>query len=104
MVSHPAPKRSLLADDRHRVGRPGGCRQARQWAGLGALARGKVIRLLVPLVTVGIVVFLAKRLNPTSTSGLVAGDWCKVYIVGLDHLWFLQVIFVIFLVVGLLDR
>lgn len=78
-------------------------RPIKQWAGLGALARGKVIRLLVPLVTVGTLVFLAKLLNPTSTSGLVAGDWYKVYFFGLDHLWFLQAIFVIFLVVGLLD-
>lgn len=78
-------------------------RPTRNWFQYGSLFRAKVRRVLVPLLTVGTLVFWAKMLNPASRSGVDLGDWWKPYVVGMDHLWFLQAIFMIFLVVGGLD-
>lgn len=78
-------------------------RPTRDWTGYGSLTRAKVRRLMIPLAVVGTLVFLAKLVNPASTSGIGPDDWWKVYVFGLDHLWFLQSIFLIFVVVGILD-
>lgn len=73
------------------------------WPQYGSLVKAKIRRVLVPLLTVGTLVFWAKLLNPESRSGVQPGDWWKPYIFGMDHLWFLQAIFLIFLIVGSLD-
>src|SRR4051812_39054742 len=78
-------------------------RPVRNWPGYGSLVTAKMRRLLVPLLTVGALVFAAKLLNPVSTSGVEPDDWWRVYAFGMDHLWFLEAIFLIFLVAGLLD-
>lgn len=78
-------------------------RPVHDWPGYGSLTRAKVRRVLIPLLVVGTLVFWAKMLNPDSRSGVQLGDWWKPYIVGMDHLWFLQAIFLLFLIVGALD-
>lgn len=78
-------------------------RPTEDWLQCGLLVRAKIRRLLVPLLVVGTLVFWAKMLNPASSSDLGPGDWWAVYFFGLDHLWFLQAIFLIFLMAGALD-
>ena len=72
------------------------------WLQYRALIRAKVRRFLVPLISVGTLVFWAKMLNPESRAGVELADWWTPYVLGLDHLWFLHSIFVIFVVVGAL--
>jgi surface polysaccharide O-acyltransferase-like enzyme len=70
---------------------------------LPVLARGKVRRLLVPLLFVGALVYASQALVPgTNTKPPLGGIW-RVYVYEWDHLWFLQAIFLVFLVVGALD-
>lgn len=64
---------------------------------------GKTRRLLVPLVTVGTVFVLFHSLAPGTNSDLQVGEAWRMYVFGLGHLWFLQAIFLIFLVVGCAD-
>ena len=78
-------------------------RPTQDWPQYGSLVRAKVRRVLLPLLVVGTLVFLAKLLNPSSTSGIGPGDWWKPYLLGTDHIWFLQAIFLIFLITGMLD-
>lgn len=73
------------------------------WSQYGSLVKAKARRVLIPLAVVGTLVFWAKMINPDSRSGVELGDWWTVYFFGMDHLWFLQAIFLIFLVVGVLD-
>lgn len=67
------------------------------------LMRGKARRLLIPLLTVGTIFFFTQLLVPGTNRKPELVDLWKVYIYGIEHLWFLQAIFLIFLVVGLLD-
>ncbi|MPQ97958.1 acyltransferase family protein [Modestobacter sp. I12A-02628] len=78
-------------------------RPVRTRAELGGLFRGKVRRLVVPLVTVGTLLFLVKLAAPDVNRRPVAGDLPRVFVFSYEHLWFLQAIFLIFLLVGLLD-
>ncbi|MFC7850175.1 acyltransferase family protein [Arthrobacter sp. NPDC057388] len=78
-------------------------RPVHDWPGYRSLTKAKVRRVLIPLVVVGTLVFWAKMLNPDSRSGVGLGDWWKPYVLGMDHLWFLQAIFLLFLIVGALD-
>jgi fucose 4-O-acetylase-like acetyltransferase len=67
------------------------------------LVRGKVRRLLVPLLTVGAVLFLVELLVPGVNRRPEPGDAWRIYVYPFEHLWFLQAIFLIFLAVGLMD-
>ncbi len=76
---------------------------------VGALAkvpgflRGKGRRLLVPLVTVGTLFFFVQFVVPGTNGESEPGDLWRIYVFGYQHFWFLQSIFLIFVVVGLLD-
>jgi fucose 4-O-acetylase-like acetyltransferase len=70
---------------------------------LQGLIKGKARRLLVPLVTVGTLFFFMQVLIPGTNSNPELVDFWKVYVYGIEHLWFVQATFLIFLVVGLLD-
>jgi peptidoglycan/LPS O-acetylase OafA/YrhL len=78
-------------------------RPTRDWPQYGALVKAKLRRVLIPLLVVGTLVFWTKLLNPSSRSGVELADWWTVYFFGMDHLWFLQAIFLIFIAVGVLD-
>ncbi|WP_397518145.1 acyltransferase family protein [Rhodococcus pyridinivorans] len=69
---------------------------------LAALLRGKVRRLLVPLLVVGALLFGMKLVVPGTNTTPKPSDFWRVYFFGYEHLWFLQAIFIIFLLVAVL--
>ena len=67
------------------------------------LARGKIIRLLIPLFMVGTLFVLVQSMLPgTNSDGGFLESWKDMFY-GVSHFWFLQAIFIIFFIVGLLD-
>ncbi|TFD88883.1 acyltransferase [Cryobacterium serini] len=64
---------------------------------------GKARRLLVPLLTVGTLFVLVQSVTPGTNSTRPIQEFWKLYVYGLGHFWFLQAIFLIFLVVGLVN-
>jgi acyltransferase len=73
------------------------------WRHFPRLVKGKSRRLLLPLITVGTVLYLLERVAPGTNYDPHDVPLWRVYVFGFEHLWFLQSIFVIFLVIGLLD-
>lgn len=69
----------------------------------GPFLRGKARRLLVPLLAVGLLFVLVQALTPGANEHLPVRDAWQVSIYGVDHFWFLQAIFLIFVLVGLAD-
>ncbi|UPK64905.1 acyltransferase [Rhodococcus pyridinivorans] len=69
---------------------------------LAGLLRGKIRRLIVPLLTVGALLFAMKLIVPDTNTKPKLTEFWRVYVFGYEHLWFLQSIFIIFLVVALL--
>lgn len=67
------------------------------------LVRGKARRLVIPLFTVGTIFFVSQIIVPGTNRTPFWIDFWKVYIFGIEHLWFLQAIFIIFILTGLLD-
>lgn len=64
---------------------------------------GKLHRLILPMFTVVTIQFLFSALAPSVRNSEYIGDIWKVYIYPYEHFWFIQSIFLIFLLVGLLD-
>lgn len=64
------------------------------------LVKGKARRLLVPLVTVGTLLFAMQSIIPGVNSKPDPSDLWRVYLFDFEHLWFLQAIFLIFLAIG----
>ncbi|MDH6677341.1 fucose 4-O-acetylase-like acetyltransferase [Rhodococcus sp. LBL1] len=80
-----------------------GLRPVRYRPDFGSLVRGKIRRLLVPMVTVGLLLFGMQLVTPgTNSKPEITGVW-RIFAFGFEHLWFLQAIFVIFLIVGVCD-
>lgn len=80
-----------------------GFRPLRDRQRFGSFLRGKSRRLLVPLLTVGTVFVVVQALAPgTNSDTTIDGIW-RLYVYGLAHFWFLQSIFLIFLVVGVVE-
>lgn len=71
--------------------------------GLPDLVRTKARRLLLPMATVGTILFAMQMVIPGTTYTPDITDYYRVYIYGYEHLWFLQAIFLIFLIVAALD-
>jgi surface polysaccharide O-acyltransferase-like enzyme len=71
--------------------------------GLGAMLQAKVRRVLVPLVTVGTLLFVLQLIVPGTNANPKPSDYGRIFIYGFEHLWFLQAIFVAFVIVGILD-
>ena len=67
------------------------------------LVRGKVRRLLVPLLTVGALTFAMQLVVPGVHRRPDPADAWRILVFPFQHLWFLQSIFLIFVLVGLLD-
>lgn len=67
------------------------------------LFKAKARRLLIPLVVIGTLLFWTKLVTPGTNSKPELEHWWRPYVLGLDHLWFLQAIFLIFMVVGFID-
>jgi acyltransferase len=74
-----------------------------QWQDYPGLIKGKSRRLLLPLITVGTTLYVLKQLVPgTNDSDQDVPLW-RIYVFGFEHMWFLQSIFLVFLIVGILD-
>ena len=74
-----------------------------RWQDYPQLIKGKSRRLLLPLITVGTVLYVVKRIVPGLNSNEDGLAFWRVFVFRFEYLWFLQSIFVIFLVVGILD-
>jgi surface polysaccharide O-acyltransferase-like enzyme len=64
--------------------------------------RGKVRRLLVPLLLVGTLFAVIQAYTPGTNAGPI--DWRLLHIVPVAHYWFLESLFIIFLVTALLEH
>lgn len=73
------------------------------WRGYPQLIKGKSRRLLLPLITVGSVLYLVKCSVPGLNSADDGLAFWRVFVFRFEYLWFLQSIFIVFVVVGLLD-
>jgi peptidoglycan/LPS O-acetylase OafA/YrhL len=73
------------------------------WRDYPQLLRGKSRRLLLPLITVGTVLYIVKCNVPGLNSGDDAIAFWRVFVFRFEYLWFLQSIFIVFVVVGILD-
>ncbi|WP_336881357.1 acyltransferase [Rhodococcus globerulus] len=78
-------------------------RPVRSRVDLPELVRGKSRRLLLPMLTVGLLLFGMKLVVPDVNSRPEMSDLWRIYLFGYEHLWFLQAIFIIFLSVAALD-
>lgn len=63
--------------------------------------KGKSRRLLLPMLTVG--TFFAFVRSKTSTSDQAVIDWSTIHLYPVAHFWFVEAIFIIFLVMMLLE-
>lgn len=70
---------------------------------LPKLLRGKARRLLVPLLSVGTVFFLTQVFVPGTNQKPELSDIWKVYVYGTGHFWFVQAMFLVFIMIGVLD-
>lgn len=66
--------------------------------------KGKVLRLLVPLVIVGFSFAVVQRLTPGANQALSVGEMLLIPILPYAHFWFLQALFLIFMLLILLER
>jgi fucose 4-O-acetylase-like acetyltransferase len=65
--------------------------------------KGKARRILLPLISVGTLHFLIQHFVPgTNTKLPLSGMW-KIYLFPYEHFWFLQAIFLIFVIIGIFD-
>lgn len=70
---------------------------------LGMFVRGKFRRILIPLwVVSSLEYFLSSILPGVNKPEVLSGIW-KVFFFPYEHFWFLQVIFIIFMIVALFD-
>jgi fucose 4-O-acetylase-like acetyltransferase len=64
--------------------------------------KGKVRRLLLPLVTVGTLFAVVQAFTPGTNNAV--DHWWLLHIVPVGHFWFLEALFIVFLVVILLEH
>lgn len=74
-----------------------------QWRNYPQLIKGKSRRLLLPLITVGTVLYVVKCNVPGLNGGYDDLAFWRVFVFRFEYLWFLQSIFIVFVVVGILD-
>jgi fucose 4-O-acetylase-like acetyltransferase len=64
--------------------------------------KGKVRRLLLPLITVGTIFAIVQAFTPGANNAV--DRWWLLHIVPVGHFWFLEALFIVFLVVVLLEH
>ena len=74
-----------------------------QWRDYPQLIKGKSRRLLLPLITVGSVLYGVKCNVPGLSHSDKGLAFWRVFVFQFEYLWFLQSIFIVFVVVGILD-
>jgi peptidoglycan/LPS O-acetylase OafA/YrhL len=73
--------------------------------GYPQFVRGKARRLLIPLLFVGTLFIIIQGFAPGTNSSITdETPWYLWHIIPIRHLWFLESIFWVFLLVGILDR
>lgn len=81
-------------------------RSVADWSGAAHLLRGKVRRLLLPMLTVGTLFALVRagvdRVMPGINDGEV--NWALLHLVPVAHYWFLASLMGVFVLVALLER
>jgi len=70
---------------------------------VGPFLRGKMRRLLLPMVAVGTLEFLIRSQAPGVNRSVALRDIWRIYVTGFDHFWFLQAVFSVFVVLALLE-
>lgn len=63
----------------------------------------KVRRLLIPFVTISTLFFLMQAVAPGAHGAFVPAEMWRIYAFSYAHFWYLQSLFLIFLLVGALD-
>lgn len=74
-----------------------------QAGGLGPYARGKLRRLLVPLLVVSTVEYLFHVFVPTGGERPALRDIWRIYVLPYSHYWFLQAVLIVILLVAWLE-
>jgi len=70
---------------------------------LGSFYGKKVRRLLIPFAVVSTLFFLAQSTIPGANAAFMPSSPWDIYLFSYAHFWYLQALFVIFLLVGVLD-
>lgn len=65
--------------------------------------RGKVRRLLVPMLVVGTLFAVIKTLTPGTNTPLAPEDFLTLHIIPVEHFWFIEALFWVFMLVMLLE-
>lgn len=65
--------------------------------------KNKIRRILIPFMVVATIFYGLRSLLPFSTHQAPLSEIWKVYIFSYEHLWFLQAIFVVFLIIAFLE-
>ena len=66
--------------------------------------KGKSRRILLPLLSVGTLHFLSQYLVPGTNTKLPLSSLWQIYVFPYEHFWFLQSIFLIFILIGIIDQ
>lgn len=69
-----------------------------------AFVGGKAKRLLIPLLVVGTLFAVVQSLTPGTNGGLEGDDWLTIHIEPVQHFWYLEALFWVFLVVMGFER
>ena len=65
---------------------------------------GKGRRILLPLISVGTLHFLVQHIIPGTNANYEITDIWKIYLFKYEHFWFLQSIFLIFVIISVIDN
>ena len=74
-----------------------------EWASVGHFMRGKVLRLLLPLLFVGLLFVFLQTLTPGSHIKPPVENILRILIFPYAHFWYLQALFCIFTLIALLE-
>mgnify|MGYP003803658645 FL=1 len=66
--------------------------------------KGKGRRILFPLISVGTLHFLVQHIIPGTNANYEITDIWKIYLFKYEHFWFLQSIFLIFVIISVIDN
>lgn len=70
---------------------------------LGAFYGKKLRRLLIPFVTISTLFYLMQAMAPGAHGAYAPTEMWRIYVFSYAHFWYLQSLFLIFLLVGALD-
>jgi acyltransferase len=74
-----------------------------RWNDYPRLVKGKTRRVLLPLIVVGTIMYVVGRVVPGDNFDARDLPLWRIYFFSFEHFWFLQAIFLIFVIVGVLD-